>query len=78
MFAGCSAERPQVVTRTEVVRVSIPEHLTQPTPEPECLIEVNGDFVPCIQALREALGMANADKEAIRGMDAVTNQKDKE
>lgn len=66
MFAACSAERQRVVTRTEVVRVSVPAHLTEPTPVPECLIEVNGDFVSCVRALREALGLANADKAAIR------------
>jgi len=66
LCAACSS-KPQVVTRTELVRMAPPAHLTRPTPAPDCSgAETNDDLLQCLLDYRAALGRANADKSAIK------------
>lgn len=65
LCASCSAKtRTKVVTVPQVIRVMPPRHLLEPTPEPQCGIEVNEDLVRCIQVWRDACRRCNADKAA--------------
>lgn len=52
---------------TEIVRVTPPAYLTEPTPEPDCSqVTTNGDLFQCAQDRLDALRKANADKAAIK------------
>lgn len=51
----------------QIVRVSPPPHLLEPTPEPaKPLSWTNGELASWIQRLQQALKSANDDKQAIK------------
>lgn len=68
-LTGCSVTpEPIIVTKTEVVTLSVPAALTMPTaiPEPNPPISRNRDLRTHIEALYMAIGQCNADKREIR------------
>jgi hypothetical protein len=66
LCAGCSGK--QVVSEPELIRVTPPALLMEPTPEPSCrsAMGTNGDLLRCYGEYQDALGAANADKAAIK------------
>lgn len=64
LCVGCSGPG-KVVTVPQVIHIVPPAALMEPTPEPQCGHETNGDLADCYDATRAALRSANADKAAI-------------
>lgn len=63
-LTGCSGK--PVATVPVIIRQEVPAHLTAETPIPVWDGVTNADLVEYALDLRQALGLCNADKAAIR------------
>lgn len=62
LLAGCAASSPDV---PKIWNCRVPEAPLQPTPEPAMEDKTNGDLLQENQRVREALHLANTEKEKV-------------